>query len=259
DAKDWAQKIAAQFGKLEGLDIAQLAHIAPEEEQATYELAEVLVSENRAPNDDELKLLRHRPKAVDIALFGRMLASSTQHNVEAAAQVAHAISVNAVKIEDDFFTAVDDLNKHEEDAGAGHMGDASFGSGIFYQYICINKTALVENLQNDEALANKAIKALTETAAKVAPTGKQNSFASRAYTSCLLAEKGSQQPRALSVAFLKAVRSGDPMNEAISALTGQRDNFEKVYGKCADESKLMNAQDPDQSASFEDVLNFVVT
>lgn len=258
EAKDWAQKIAAQFGKLEGLDIAQLAHIAPKEEQAVYELADALVSESRAPNDDELNLLHKRPKAVDIALFGRMLASSTQHNVEAAVQVAHAISVNAVKIEDDFFTAVDDLNKHDEDAGAGHMGDASFGSGIFYQYICINKTALVDNLQGDEALANKAIKALTETAAKVAPTGKQNSFASRAYTSCLLAEKGSQQPRALSVAFLKAIRADDPMNAAIKALLKQRGDFETVYGQCADEFKLLNVHDPEQSAGFEDVLNFVV-
>ncbi|WP_457673070.1 type I-E CRISPR-associated protein Cas7/Cse4/CasC, partial [Thiolapillus sp.] len=189
-AEKWASSIAAVFGKVKKenpLEIEQLAHVSPEEWEAVMALVDRLADEDREPEKEELDLLREKPKAVDIALFGRMLASSPAFNVEAAAQVAHAITVNAVKIEDDFFTAVDDLNRHEEDAGAGHMGDAGFGSGIFYQYICINRDLLVENLQGDEALADQAIAALTEAAAKVAPTGKQNSFASRAYTSYLLA------------------------------------------------------------------------
>jgi len=185
-----------------------------------------------------------------------MLASSPAFNVEAAAQVAHAVTVNQVKIEDDFFTAVDDLNTHEEDAGAGHMGDTGFGSGVFYQYICIDRDRLVENLQGDEALARKAIAALTEAAAKVAPTGKQNSFASRAYTSYLLAEKGGQQPRSLSVAFLKPVRGNDLMSDAIAALEKQRDNFDRMYGDCADERRAMDAHTC-EGATLEEIINFV--
>lgn len=38
-------------------------------------------------------------------------------------------------------------------------------------------------------LANKTLRAFTEAALKVSPTGKQNSFASRAYASWALAEK----------------------------------------------------------------------
>lgn len=257
-AEKRASAIAAVFGKVKKenpLEIEQLAHVSPEEWQAVMTLADRLADEDRDPEKEELDLLRQRPKAVDIALFGRMLASSPAFNVEAAAQVAHAFTVNAVKIEDDFFTAVDDLNRHEEDAGAGHMGDAGFGSGIFYQYICINRDLLVENLQGDEALADQAIAALTEAAAKVAPTGKQNSFASRAYTSYLLAEKGSQQPRSLSVAFLKAVRGNDPMQAAIEALERQRDNFDQVYGPCADEHKSLNAETGE--GSLQEILDFV--
>ena len=259
DAEKWAEKILSKFGKLEASKkhkafISQLAHIAPEERQAVFDLVDTLAAENREPTDDEVKLLRERPQAVDIALFGRMLADSPDKNVEAAAQVAHAITVNPVKIEDDFFTAVDDLNKHEEDAGAGHMGDAGFGSGIFYLYICINKTLLVENLK-DENLANQAIKALVEAAAKVAPTGKQNSFASRAYTSYLLAEKGAQQPRSLSVAYLKAVKDSDPMTKAIELLETQRDNFDKVYDACADSYQCLNAQTG--TGSLDAILQFV--
>lgn len=258
NAKNWSSKIAEVFGKVKKekpLEIEQLAHISPSEWEAVMSLAEILAQEQREPESNELDLLRTTPKAVDIALFGRMLASKPAFNVEASAQVAHAISVNPVKIEDDFFTAVDDLNTHEEDAGAGHMGDAGFGSGIFYQYICINRDLLVQNLQGDEELALKAIAALTEAASKVSPTGKQNSFASRAYTSYLMAEKGTQQPRSLSVAFLKAVRGQNPLADAIRSLEVQRENFDQVYGACADAYQSMNVETGE--GSLQGIIDFI--
>ena len=94
-----------------------------------------------------------------------------------------------------------------------------------------------------------------ETAAKVSPTGKQNSFASRAYTSYLLAEKGTQQPRSLSVAFLKAVKSDDPMKAAIEALKMQRERFDAVYGACVETHQSMNAQTG--TGSLSAILQFV--
>jgi CRISPR system Cascade subunit CasC len=257
-ATEWAATIAGVFGKNKKdkpLEIEQLAHVSPVEWSAVMALAATLAQENRVPEEDELKLLRGTSKAVDIALFGRMLASSPAYNVEAAAQVSHAFTVNPVKIEDDFFTAVDDLNAHEEDAGAGHMGDAGFGSGVFYIYCCINKDLLLENLQNDETLVKQTIAALVQSAATVAPTGKQNSFASRAYTSYLLAEKGSQQPRSLSVAFLQAARGGNPLDLAINSLESQRSNFETAYGACADDHRTMNVQSG--TGSLAEIIQFV--
>lgn len=265
DAGKWAAKIAEQFGKMKKdkpLEIEQLVHISPTEWDAIMELADLLATEKREPEDSELKLLRQNPQAVDIALFGRMLASSPMHNVEAAAQVAHAITVNSVAIEDDFFTAVDDLNSHEEDAGAGHMGDAGFASGIFYLYVCINKDLLVKNLNHgeengDTSLANDTIEAMVRAAATVAPTGKQNSFASRAYTSYLMAEKGTQQPRSLSVAFVKAVKDTDPMTAAITSLEDQRDNFERDYGACADDHRVMDTNSTEGKSTLNDIINFL--
>jgi len=195
---------------------------------------------------------------VDIAMFGRMLASKGIENIkmEAAVQVGHAITTHEVKIEDDFLSAVEDLNQNKGDEGAAFTGEQWFGSGIFYQYICINRDLLVENLQGDENLANQAIAALTEAAAKVAPTGKQNSFASRAYTSYLLAEKGAQQPRSLSVAFLKPVRdTNDPLATAIKQLQDQRDKFDAVYGKCADDRRELNAETGE--GSLQAIIDFV--
>ena len=249
DAKEWAQAIAGRFGKLKAakqdkplndLEIEQLAHFSPEEETAIAALTEKLAAEKTKPTDEELNLLRKMHSAADIALFGRMLADSPGFNTEAACQVAHAITVHRAAVEDDFFTAVDDLNTREEDAGSAHMGEQGFGAGLFYLYVCVNCDQLREQLKDE--LAGKTIRALIESAATVAPTGKQNSFASRAWAYYALAEKGSRQPRALSLAFVKPVREGDMLGDAVAALTGMRDNLDKVYyqGKAV-ESRSIDA------------------
>ncbi len=266
DAKHWAQAIAGRFGKLKGkkedkprndLEIEQLAHFSPEEESAINALADQLITENRKPTDSELELLRKQHTAADIALFGRMLADSPAFNTEAACQVAHAVTVHRAAVEDDFFTAVDDLNTREEDAGSAHMGEQGFGAGLFYSYICVNCDALREQLGNE--LAGKAIQALTEAAATVAPTGKQNSFASRAWAYYALAEKGSRQPRALSLAYMKPVNDyGDGMlANAVQALEAMRDNLDQVYydGQSLASRKLVALPDKAEG-SFKDLLGF---
>lgn len=258
-AKEWAMAIAGVFGKnkKDSLEIEQLAHVSPAEEEKALALAAKIAEEDRPPEKDELALLQADNKAVDIALFGRMLASSPAYNVEAACQVAHAISVHSVVVEDDYFTAVDDLNDGMEDAGSAHIGEAGFAAALFYSYICINKSQLVENLSGDEDLANRAIGALTEAAVKVSPTGKQNSFASRAYASYVLAEKGEQQPRSLSVAFLKPVTDPDQGSAAVNALKKQNDNFDTVYGPCASSRYEMNALEGE--GTLAELLQFVTS
>jgi CRISPR system Cascade subunit CasC len=284
-AQDWAQKIAAVFGKLESSDkkaeegeaadivladgssvskalakslsIRQLAHLSPEERAAVDALVTALIERGSEPTTEELNLLRENHTAADIALFGRMLAEAPRYNMEAAAQVAHAISVHKVAIEDDFFTAVDDLNQGLEDVGAGHMGETEFAAGLFYIYLCIDKTLLIGNLNGNLALADQVLGALVEAAATVAPTGKQNSFGSRARASYILAERGTQQPRSLSVAFLKSVdgRKNGMLSDAIQTLTTTRDNMDKVYGPCVDDCMVLNALEG--TGSLSAILDFV--
>ncbi|PID44745.1 MAG: type I-E CRISPR-associated protein Cas7/Cse4/CasC [Proteobacteria bacterium] len=265
DAMDWAKAIAEQFGKLKTLsatdkkrlkelegdakqalalkevEVEQLVHVSPEERQLVDDLVASLAERNSGPDKEELALLRRQHTAADIALFGRMLASKPLFNTEAAAQVAHAVSVHSVAVEDDFFTAVDDLNNGEDDAGAAHLGDTEFAAGLFYLYLCIDKELLVKNLSGDEALANKTLAALIESAATVSPSGKQNSFASRARASYIRCETGSQQPRSLSVAFLKPVYSNDMLSAAIYELEKTAKNMEAVYGPCVDQFSCLNA------------------
>lgn len=263
NAKAWAKQIAEVFGKakkanaakpLEELEIEQLAHFSPEEKGAMFALADKLAAGNTAPSASDLTLLQKNHTAVDIAMFGRMLASSPAFNTEAAVQVAHAVTVHDVAVEDDYFTAVDDLNSGEDDLGAAHIGETEFGAGVFYLYLCINRDLLEENL-GDKALAKKSLAALVEAAAKIAPNGKQNSFASRAYSSYILVEKGAQQPRSLSVAFLKPVRGEDVLNKAITEIETKRANMEKVYGKCAEATKTMNAETG--AGSLDEIITFV--
>ncbi len=245
-AREWARAIAGQFGKLKAdkksetnddLHIEQLAHLSPDELASIAVLAQACAARNSAPNVDELKLLRKPRAAVDIAMFGRMLADTPAFNMEAAVQVAHAITVHKSAVEDDFFSAVDDLNLGLEDKGAGHIGERGYGAGLFYLYLCINRELLLENLGGDENLTDQALEALLHAVTQVSPTGMQNSFASRAHASYLLAEKGKQQPRSLVQAFLKPVKpygDRDMLALAVAALTQRRDNFDKIYGACAD-------------------------
>ena len=245
-AKEWGQKIAARFGKpstedkKDKLTIEQLAHFSLEEKKTIDELVNYIVS-GKTPSDAELKaLLQKRHTSADIAMFGRMLAADPKFNTEAAVQVAHAITVHAIEVEDDYFTAVDDLNTGEEDSGAGHLGQTEFGAGVFYLYLCIDRESLCKNLSDDRALADKTLAALIKCAATVAPTGKQNSFASRARASYLRCEVGDQQPRSLSVAFLKPVKDADMLKAAIKNLEGEAERQNKAYGKCVDDSCVMN-------------------
>jgi len=250
-AKGIAAQIAGLFGKVEKgkVDIAQLAHFSPRETAAVEALADTLAAEGREPTQEELDHLQDlRIDAADIALFGRMLAAAPKYNVEAAAQVAHAITVHRTAVEDDYFTAVDDLNTGGENRGAGHVGETGFGAGVFYVYVCIDRDQLVANLQADgvddpPALADRAIEGLVRAAATVAPRGKQNSFGSRAYASYVLAERGAAQPRSLSVAFLDPVRPGAGyLDAAIERLEQTRDRLDAVYGPTARDRYALNAR-----------------
>lgn len=258
-AQKAAHAIADVFGKVKKDSVVtdQLVHFSPEEQDAVMELAETLAKEQREPTEDELLLLRQKHRAADIGLFGRMLAAAPSYNIEAAAQVAHAITVHETAVEDDFFSAVDDLNRGVEDVGAGHLGEIEFGAGLFYLYLCIDRDLLVENLSGDADLAERTLRALVEAAATVAPSGKQATFASRAYASFILAEKGRRQPRSLSVAFLKPVsdEKNGYLAGAIQALRKTREDMDAVYDPVAEAVYELDATAPEGELSA--LLDFV--
>ena len=229
-----ARDIASVFGKVKDAKdpnsarTEQLAFISPQEQQAALALADRALAGEKI-DAKAAGLLRSSDTAADIALFGRMLADSPSYNREAAAQVAHAITTHKVTVEDDYYTAVDDLKTPAEDAGAGFLGEAAFGSGVFYLYLCVDRMLLIRNLGGDTALAGTALGALAHAAATVAPSGKQNSFAAFGRAGYILAERGDQHPRTLAGAFAHPVTGDNLMADSIKALRAFRGNVDTAY------------------------------
>jgi CRISPR system Cascade subunit CasC len=206
-------------------------------------------------------------KAVDVALFGRMLADMPENNQNAACQVAHAISTHAVEREFDFYTAVDDL-KPEDTAGADMMGTVEFNSACFYRYAVVDWAKLTENLQEDIKLATKGLSVFLEGFILAEPTGKQNTFAAHnppEFVAITVRQGGA--PRNLANAFEKPVRvktgesltktSAEVLIEKAKALGAAFDG--KAGKKSTDDNadKKSGDGDPEMDSGSSFVLNLV--
>jgi CRISPR system Cascade subunit CasC len=255
-ARAAARVVAGRFGKIKGEQdrkpshIEQLAFVSPEERKRAFGIAERIAAGENV-DVESADLLQRVDGAVDIAMFGRMLADDPAFNREAAIQVAHAITTHRALVEDDYYTAVDDLKTPEEDAGAGFVGEAGFGAGLFYLYLCVDRDLLVRNLAGGEDLARTGLAALIEAAATVGPRGKQASFASRARASYGLVERGSAAPRTLAAAFLKPVPGEDILRTSIDRLEETRASFARAYG---DESEAAIMDVPGGRGSLRDLI-----
>jgi CRISPR system Cascade subunit CasC len=191
-----------------------LLELAEKEDRGQKKKEKKLVSKELKDLVQKLKAALDGGKAIDLALFGRMLADLPEKNVDAACQVAHAISIHRVEKDFDYYTAVDDLTP-EDTSGAGMIGTVEFNSACFYRYLNVNVEKLLKNLQGDWELAQAGLKAFLQAVVESMPTGKQNSFA--AYN----------PPEFVAV----AVRSGAPRN-----LAG---TFEKpIHVKMSDDKSL---------------------
>lgn len=172
-------------------------------------------------------------KAVDVALFGRMLADMPEKNQDAACQVAHAISTHAVDREFDFYTAVDD-RKPEDTAGADMMGTVEFNSACFYRYAVVDWEKLVENLQSDTELATKGLRAFLEGFVVAEPTGKQNTFAAHNPPEFVaVSVRHNTAPRNLANAFETAIRlrkDESLTTRSAEALTQKAKMLQTAYG-----------------------------
>lgn len=168
----------------------------------------------------------------DLALFGRMVADDAELNVDAAAQVAHAISVHAVEAEFDYYTAVDDFQESQEETGAGMIGTVEFNSSTLYRYANVNVPGLAENL-GDPAATGRAAAAFVESLALSMPTGKQNTFANRTMPDIIVVSIRHDQPVNLVGAFETPVRRQDGRSvvaDAVSNMVARHRDIASVYG-----------------------------
>lgn len=175
-------------------------------------------------------------KAVDVALFGRMLADLPEVNQNAACQVAHAISTHRVEREFDYFTAVDDQGGPDE-AGAGMIGQVEFNSATLYRYAVVDARKLLGNLQGDRELTLSALEAFTQAMVRAIPTGKQNSFAAHNLPSFVGVCLRHGSPLSLANAFEQPVspRADRSLSsQSVERLASHEDRLAAVYADSRD-------------------------
>ena len=215
-----------ESGYLLFLSTSQIARLA--------ELAIASARDGETLDAKTVKKIFKEAHAVDIALFGRMVADDTDLNVDAACQVAHAISTHAAENEYDFFTAVDDdkSRSEEEDAGAGMMGTVEFSSATMYRYATVNLDMLVENLGDGDA-ALRALEVFIKGFCLSMPTGKQNTFANRTLPEAVVVSVRDDQPVSLVGAFEKPIRTNEAngyLARSVGALAEHARAIEDNYG-----------------------------
>lgn len=222
-----ASKKAKESGYLLFLSnrqIAQLAEMAVKSARSGEEL-----------DKKEVKKIFKSENSIDVALFGRMVADDADLNVDAACQVAHAISTHAAENEFDFFTAVDDDKsraEEREDAGAGMMGTIEFSSATMYRYATVNLDLLHENLGDAEATL-RALTSFIEAFVKTMPTGKQNTFANRTLPSMVVVQVRDDQPVSLVGAFERPVLKSDTegfVAKSVRKLVEHEKQLEEAFG-----------------------------
>jgi CRISPR system Cascade subunit CasC len=191
----WEQAVLQSTAKVDGKAAKKSSK---GEASVTDEIVKALIKETQA-----------RTSAPDIALFGRMLADKPETNIDAACQVAHAISTHAVhKADIDYYTAMDELKTDEP--GAGFLDVAYFNSACFYRYARIDMNLLTRNLGGDVELARRAVGAFIRASEAAVPSGKKNSHAQETRPSLVAAivRADDSQGWSLVNAFEKPVRTG---------------------------------------------------
>ncbi|WP_282710296.1 type I-E CRISPR-associated protein Cas7/Cse4/CasC [Lancefieldella sp. Marseille-Q7238] len=203
-----AKALGATGIKVTDKDTGYLLFLSPKQAESLADLAIASIEENSSIDKKAAKdvlNIKQRPtlNAIDIALFGRMVADAPDLNVDAAVQVAHAISVGRAETEFDYFTALDD-QAPEDNAGAAMIETTEFTSSTLYRYADIDVHHLCENL-GSAAAACRGIEAFLNAFVRSMPTGKQNSFANRTLPAAVIVELRERQPVSLVNAFEKPI------------------------------------------------------
>ena len=254
-------KLSAPRGKKDGpLESGYLLFLSTSQIARLTELAIAAARSGETLDAKAVKKIFKEAHAVDIALFGRMVADNTDLNIDAACQVAHAISTHAAENEYDFFTAVDDAKSRseEEDAGAGMMGTVEFSSATMYRYATVNIDMLRHNLGDGEA-ALRALEVFIRGFCLSMPTGKQNTFANRTVPEAVVVAVREDQPVSLAGAFEEAVPADAARGyvaRSVEALARHAATIEDNYGLEPLRSFVVALTDSNAVASLGERVSF---
>ncbi|MFF5407831.1 type I-E CRISPR-associated protein Cas7/Cse4/CasC [Streptomyces misionensis] len=234
-AKDGEPEPAPQSKYLVFLSTRQLDGLA---RLALEGAADITAFLKAKENKGRAKQIADTHHSVDIALFGRMVADDADINVDAAVQVAHAISVHRVENESDYYTAVDDENTAAE-TGAGMIGTVDFNSATLYRYAALGVHQLAANLghglRDDEPRTDpvrRAVEAFVHGFIASLPTGKINTFGHHTLPDAVIVKLRTTRPVSFVAAFEDPVRGeeGGHVREASERLAEYIPDIERAYG-----------------------------
>lgn len=194
-------------------------------------LAKFALSHDSFDKDEKkaIKEIFNSDQSLDLALFGRMVADNPELNVDAASQVAHAISTHEITPEFDYFTALDDLQA-EDKAGAAMIDNFEYNSATLYRYANVNVKELEHNLGRDLAL--KGVELFIKDFVQSMPDGKQNSFANKTLPQYLMITIRQDTPVNLASAFEEPVVSREGyLHKSVEKLEKEYDLSEKFVEK----------------------------
>lgn len=225
-AKDLAKSVIEKAGiKLKDDRTKALFFIGAKQAK---DLAEAAIE--RVTDKKELQSILKNNTAIDIVLFGRMVADDASLNEDASSQVAHAISTHAVQTEFDFFTAVDD-KKPQDNAGAGMLGTVEYNSSTLYRYANVAVHELCNQLDDKESVIN-TLKLFVKAFSNSMPTGKSNTFANQTLPEFLEVKLRKDRPVNLVNAFECPVKAHDGYSvESIKRLLAEESKVSKFVAE----------------------------
>jgi len=227
-------EVAALAGILEAHREALREHLqarAAEEEEGKKGKAKRKAQAGELPAE-LMKALKGAFQAnLEVALFGRMIADRKDLEVEGALAVGHAVGVTADPIEDDYFTAMDDLLNQ-----AGMLESRGFAAPTLYRYASLNLGRLAEQVGRERALLGA--RAVLQGFPFAIPGGGQRSFAHLGEPEAVLLRVGEGLPRNLAKAFARPVEGPEhPAEAALKRLMGYWERLDALYGPLQKEGK----------------------
>jgi CRISPR system Cascade subunit CasC len=243
--------------------VAGILRENPGAEKAAEAVGAMFDEKSEQPNFSAFRQSIAMPAGVIGAMFGRMVTSDIDANIDSAISVAHAFTVHGEESEVDYFTAMGDLASAEP--GAEHIGTTEINSGIYYVYVCIDVPTLVANTtgrppnewQNaDRAIAAQAAGNLAGLIATVSPGAKKGSTAPFAYAEGMVVEIGERQPRSLSGAY--RIPAKPEMAKAKKKLLAAMEECDQRYGEHETRRKMGFEPDSVAEETLDSLTQWII-
>ena len=243
-AKKLANKVIVEILKAAKSEEAKKNAIAFMSDGQIKAIAKVVVSVPEQSKEFGKKVLEAAQSActADILLFGRMYADNPNLDVDAAAQVAHAISTHEASNQCDYFTAVGDF-KQEDVNGSDHIGLKYFSSSVVYRYATVNLGEKSELIRFNKQQAAEIAEKFLEAFVCAMPTGSINSYANNTLPFYVLATLRDDMPINFAPAFEKPIKANDDggyCELSKEAFLGYKESVHKLYGSPVESWELGN-------------------